>query len=1078
MFRIPELKELFKEELEQIISALNENNKVSIEGMWGSSSALVCAILCSYLKRPALYICPHIDQADSVVEDFSSFLEGIDILSFPSWDSDRFKAAIGIDEILEERLRCITRLQGRNFGFIISAPIQAIMFPLPSHGEFASNIKRISIGDKLDRQELIEWLVEHGYNRLDQVEQPGDFAVRGGIVDIFVLGDELPVRIEFWADVVESIRRFDPVTFRSVEELSRDESLLLIASGGFYEDKLSSSLFDYLPKDTIIFWSDPVEASEVASIFLGRLSDPTGMFTFDSIRAKAALFSQIELSRFYAGSGNSHIRFDFSSLIRFPSDPSEAILQLLELSEGLSRVLLFCENKAEIERLDQLLSERGPSWQDRIRLLEGIITKGFIWRTKNVALLGTHELFNRYSYRYRIRSSRPIHVTDTFFELSAGDYVVHLDYGIGRFEGLRLIQRGSYKEEVAVIRYADNAILNVPASHFHLLQKYIGPSRMRPQLSRLGGKVWAKTKERVASAVTDLARELLEIQARRQLASGIKFLPDSDWQRQLEESFIYQETEDQITAMQDIKADMESERPMDRLICGDVGYGKTELAVRAAFKAVNSGYQVAVLVPTTLLAEQHYRTFRERLAEYPVKVEFISRLKPPCEQKQLLERLSAGYIDIIIGTHRLLSDDVRFYNLGLVIIDEEQRFGVVHKERLKKIRATVDVLTLSATPIPRTLHMALVGLKDISVLASPPLDRRSIQTIVCKFDWQLIREGILRELNRSGQVFFIHNRVHDIAEFTAKLRSQLPEDVRVSYAHGRMKADELEGIMLRFLNRDIDVLVCTTIIESGIDIPTVNTIFIDNADRFGLAELHQLRGRVGRYKHKAYAYLLIPKDRPITPLAARRLAAIEEYSELGAGFRIALRDLEIRGAGNLLGKEQSGHIAAVGYELYCRLLESAVRRLKNGEDLLEPAVRPSIELSGSGYIPKEFVGSDQLRIEIYRRLAAAGGISELDSIREELRDVFGQLPSEVERLLDIARIRILASKYRIKRIRFYDGELVFYLMDPKLCEDIFMKAPFEPRFADPHEVHIKLPPRLQSVSSVIKLLFRILDEAP
>jgi transcription-repair coupling factor (superfamily II helicase) len=553
----------------------------------------------------------------------------------------------------------------------------------------------------------------------------------------------------------------------------------------------------------------------------------------------------------------------------------------------------------------------------------------------------------------------------------------------------------------------------VPASKIDLVQKYVGGSRTDPELSRFGGTGWQRKKEKVEAAVLDLASDMVDLQAVREAQAGISYPPDSDWQAEFEAAFAYQETPDQLTTLIEIKRDLERARPMDRLICGDVGYGKTELAIRAAFKVIDNGRQVAVLVPTTVLAEQHFRTFRDRLAEYPFVVESISRFRTTAEQRSILERLAQGGIDIIIGTHRLVSTDIRFKDLGLVVIDEEQRFGVEHKERLKKLRQMVDVLTMTATPIPRTLHLALLGIRDISNLETPPPDRLAIETRIARFDPELIRHAVVRELNREGQVYFVHNRVYNIGEVADRLRAMVPE-ARVAVAHGQMAEHELEQAMLRFVRRESDILVATTIIESGLDIPNVNTIFINQADNYGLADLHQLRGRVGRYKHRAYAYLLLESEAGVTPTAARRLKAIEEFTELGAGFKIALRDLEIRGAGNILGTQQSGHIAAVGYELYCQLLESAVRRLKNQP--LRVPLEVTIDLPWRALLPRDFVPGQRLRIEVYRRLARVRRPVRLEDFRRELRDRFGALPEPVEWLLRLAELRLLAARWQVAAV--------------------------------------------------------------
>ena len=553
----------------------------------------------------------------------------------------------------------------------------------------------------------------------------------------------------------------------------------------------------------------------------------------------------------------------------------------------------------------------------------------------------------------------------------------------------------------------------VPASKIDLVQKYVGGGKSDPELSKLGGTGWQHRKAKVQAAVLDLASEMISLQALREAQPGFAFPPDSDWQTEFEAAFPYTETPDQLTTLAEIKTDMRKPRPMDRLICGDVGYGKTELAVRAAFKAVDNGKQVAVLAPTTVLAEQHQRTFSQRLAEFPFAVECLSRFRTTGEQKRILSRLAEGGVDVVVGTHRLVSADVHFKDLGLVIIDEEQRFGVEHKERLKRLRREVDVLTMTATPIPRTLHLSLLGIRDISNLETPPPDRLAIETRIVRFDKQLVRNAILRELNREGQVYFVHNRVHDIQAIADRIRSIVPE-VRVAIAHGQMAADELEEAMLKFVRREADVLVATTIIESGLDIPNANTIFINQADNYGLADLHQLRGRVGRFKHRAYAYLLLDSDKQVSPTAARRLKAIEEFTELGAGFKIAMRDLEIRGAGNILGTQQSGHIAAVGYELYCQLLENAVREFK-GQARRTP-LEVTVDLPWTAYFPRDYIAGQRQRIEAYRRLARVRGLDRLDDFRQELRDRYGPPPETAEWLLRLAELRLLATHWKLSSV--------------------------------------------------------------
>jgi transcription-repair coupling factor (superfamily II helicase) len=599
---------------------------------------------------------------------------------------------------------------------------------------------------------------------------------------------------------------------------------------------------------------------------------------------------------------------------------------------------------------------------------------------------------------------------DSFLELQEDDLVVHLSHGIARYRGMHVLDKNGLTEEHLILEFSGGTRVYVPASKIDLVQKYVGGASADPELSKLGGVSWQRKKDRVQAAVLDLASEMLELQALREAKPGFAFPGDSDWQREFDAAFPYEETPDQLTTMAEIKRDMEKARPMDRLVCGDVGYGKTELAMRAAFKAIDNGKQVAVLVPTTVLAEQHYRTFSQRMAEYPFNLEVISRFRSGAEQKRILARLKNGEIDIIIGTHRIVSQDVDFKDLGLVIIDEEQRFGVEHKDRLKKLRQTVDVLTLTATPIPRTLHLSLLGIRDISNLETAPQGRLAIETRIVRFDPALIRHAITREMNREGQVYFVHNRVHNIHDIAAKLQEIVPE-AKLVIGHGQMGEHQLEEAMVKFVQREADILVATTIIESGLDIPNANTIFINQADNYGLADLHQLRGRVGRYKHRAYAYMLLDSDRAITPNASRRLKAIEEFTELGAGFKIAMRDLEIRGAGNILGTQQSGHIAAVGYELYCSLLENAVRSLKNMT--LKTHMEVTIDLPWPAVLPRDYVSGQKLKIEVYRRLSRVRKLEGLVGFRQELRDRFGPIPPPVEWLMRLAELRILATHWQI-----------------------------------------------------------------
>ena len=645
-----------------------------------------------------------------------------------------------------------------------------------------------------------------------------------------------------------------------------------------------------------------------------------------------------------------------------------------------------------------------------------------------LTLIPHHELFHRFDTGRRVRKVvTPANeagkaVSDAFLDLEVGDYVVHVDHGIAVFSGLRTMKRQGRSEEYLTLTFDENAKLHVPASQIDLIQKYVGGFSGRPPLSKLGGKRWQKQKDSVAEAVKDLAAELLRVQAARQTQPGIPYPADTPWQQEFEAEFPFEETEDQISAIAAVKRDMSENRPMDRLICGDVGFGKTEVAIRAAFKAAEFGKQVAVLVPTTVLAEQHERSFRARMADYPFTVASLSRFKTGKQQKTTLEKVAKGQVDILIGTHRILSEDIQFADLGLVVIDEEQRFGVEHKNKLLTFRLTADVLTLSATPIPRTLHMSMIGLRDISSLTTAPVDRRAIVTEVVPFDKRRIKQAIIRELNRDGQVYFVHNRVHNIHEIANEIRSLVP-DAKVIVGHGQMSPRELEKVMLAFIKRQADVLVSTTIIESGIDIQTANTMLINQANHFGLAELHQLRGRVGRWKHRAYCYLLLPEDKTVSEVAAKRLKAIESYTMLGAGFKIAMRDLEIRGAGNLLGAEQSGHIAAVGYEMYCLLLEHATKRLNN-QPIIEVS-KTHLELPISGALSKRYIKSDKHRMEAYRRITRVDTLDDLEAVTEALTDAYGKPPEPAQRFIDLAELRIAAAQLGVERLQLEGPDLIF-----------------------------------------------------
>jgi transcription-repair coupling factor (superfamily II helicase) len=1081
---------------------------VAAEGLWGSSAPILAAMIAERLRRPLLLVTAHADEADDLRDDIETALgTAPDLL--PQLDS-LADAENPADELAGERLRlCVGLRQGtelrpteeggrrRHAGTkepagspaclracvpsCLVAPIMALMQPVPAPEAIKARSFEVQAGQQLDPEELARWLAAHGFQHGDAVEVPGDFAQRGGIFDVYSHAHSDPVRIEFFGNEISSIRLFDTGTQRSSQTLGSVQ-IPALRHAGDSPTCLSTTFLAFLAPDTILAFIEPGEVQELGRTYWQRLGERTGIIPVDAVFRHANAFTQLHLRRF-TGVLPDAVQFGVASLPQFEPKSADALRALGELTQT-AEVIVLCDNAAEEERLRELLSKpqeatvevalKTPIAGDvggqcppygAVRTAIGVIHRGFRWG--RTAYIPHHELFHRYRQRRTLRRVQPARPIDSFFDLQTGDPVVHTLHGIGRFLGLKTISREDRADEYLAIEFADKAVVHVPISQIHLVQKYIGSFRGKPTLSKVGGTAWKRLKERVAEAVTDLAGELLAIQAQRALEAGVAYPQDTPWQREFEDSFLYEETADQLRTLADIKTDLQRPRPMDRLLCGDVGFGKTELALRAAFKVAEFGRQVAILVPTTVLAEQHFETFRERLADYPFAVEALSRFRTKKEQAEIVARARKGQLDILIGTHRLLSGDVHFADLGLIVIDEEQRFGVEAKEKLKRLRATVEVLTLTATPIPRTLHLSLLGIRDISSLATPPLDRRAIATQVRMWDDGLIREALLRELNRDGQAYFVHNFVRDIHQVANHLRVLVPE-ARIVVGHGQMVAHELEDVMLKFLHREADVLVSTNIIESGLDIPTANTIFIDRAERFGLADLHQLRGRVGRSKHRAYAYALLSPKHPVTEVAGRRLKALEHYSELGAGFQIAMRDLEIRGAGNILGAEQSGHIEAVGYEMYCELLEQAVRRLKN-----EPAAvyRPvNLDLGISATIPRGYIRADRQRMEVYKRLTSCRTAAEIEVLQTDLRDAFGPPPEAVETLLALAEIRVLAGPWGVRSLVLDGPDVIFAIADLQQVEPLFKDGPGSPRVPDPQTIHWRLPKRYLEPAALLTTL--------
>ncbi|MBN2180341.1 MAG: transcription-repair coupling factor [Sedimentisphaerales bacterium] len=1069
---------------------------VKVEGTWGSFARCLSAYIATTISRPILYICPHIDDAEKVADDVHTFgCEQVEPLN--AWEG-REDIADATDEVRAQRLKLVSRISSREYNrdgnhFFVTSSIQALCQPIPEPRAIEAGSLRLHVGKQLSPEELLEWLVRNRFERVDGIDLPGQFARRGGIIDIYaplinektlsgkeeqqIYQNAEAFRIEFFGDTVESIREINLDTLRSSRQI---ESITVVTAVCGNTTEQRDLFLNILPEETIIIFEEPNEIQEVAQVFLARSEDTAGLYKWADIFAAAKKFTQLHLCRFATSQSEDFVKVDIKSVQQYQHKATSvwaghkaALEELVAESKRGKYIRLYCESPAEIKRVSEIIRDINKEIPSRFKLILGFIHQGFVINSLRTIVISHHELFGQYTLRQRRRPARATAPIESLGDLQQGDYVVHTSYGIGKFLGIETIREKTGTNEYLTIEYADKVKIQVSVRNIALVQKFIGTSPSRPKLSKIGSKKWLRQKEKVTRSVNDLAAELLEVQAKRQAAGGIAFSEDSSWQVEFEESFAYQETPDQTTAVEQIKADMQQPFVMDRLLCGDVGYGKTELAMRAAFKAIENGKQVAVLTPTTVLSVQHGRTFTERFADFPVWIEVLNRFKTPKETRDIIARTKAGKVDILIGTHRLFSGDVDFKDIGLLIIDEEQRFGVEHKEKLKKLRVNVDILTMTATPIPRTLHMSLLGLRDISSLGTPPLDRRSIVTKVTAYDKRLIARAIYQELNRQGQVFFLHNRVKTIEKKAWEIR-KLAGDARVGIAHGQMSKSELETAMIQFVMGKIDVLVCTTIIESGLDIPNANTIFIDDADRFGLAELHQLRGRVGRYKHRAYAYMLLPMSRPITPLAAKRLKAIEEYSHLGAGFRIALRDLEIRGAGNILGPEQSGHIQTVGYQMYCELLANAVRRLKN--EPVEVIPTSVVDLGFATFIPKDYIPVGKNRLDAYRKIAVAKVADDLEQIRAEFADVYGPVPDEVDMLLDLAELRIMASGHHIKSI-ITSGLDIIFTFEKNFTGNaaaMFSKARGEIRVPEPNVIYMRPEKNYFEPKTLISILRKIL----
>jgi len=1050
-----------------VVASLQAGHGATLDGVWGSSCALVAAALAGHAPGPLVVVCAHPGDVDDFVDDLSLFA-ALDPARFPAWESTTADQLIH-DDVYGDRLRLLKQLHAVGSGAaappVIVTSIQSMLQPVPTRDRLAAQTRTVRVGDRLDVEALAQWLAEQGFHGTSAVELPGEFSLRGGILDIFAPDWEQPIRIELFGDDVESIRAFEVSSQRSLAKLDAIDITMLSSS------EVGQEFFtNYLPKNSWFLLLEPGEIDQEGKHYLTRVERPAEYHAVGETMKQVYRFPSVTASSIAVASLETTCQLRIESVERFSGDITKVRGELDAAGLG-QQVYVICQTEAEVRRLHEVFGETRLAVEGRLHFVIGRLREGFRMVMETIALVSGNELFHRADLT-RPSRRRLGRVIDSFLELREGDYVVHLAHGIGRYLGLKLLEKEGQAEEHLELEFHGGTKIYVPASKINLVQKYVGGAKSRPTLAHIGGKTWLRQKEAAQKAVVDLASDMLDVQASRASQPGITFPADTEWQNEFDASFPYTETPDQLVGIAAIKEDMQKPRPMDRLICGDVGYGKTELAMRAAFKAVDAGYQVAVLVPTTVLAEQHGRTFTSRMAEFPFKIGVLSRFCTTKEENQVVKGLADGSLDIVIGTHRLAQRDIQFHNLGLLVIDEEQRFGVDVKERLKAYRTTVDVMTMTATPIPRTLHMSLLGLRDISNLETPPADRLAIETRVARADPALIRHAVLRELNRGGQIFFVHNRINDIEKVKMQLETIVPE-AKVRIGHGQMAEGELARVMIDFVDHKYDILLATTIIESGLDIPNANTMFIDQADIYGLADLHQLRGRVGRYKHRAYCYLLVDQHKSLTTTAAKRLHAIEEFSDMGAGFAIAMRDLETRGAGNILGTEQSGHISAVGYELYCELLEQTVRRLQKLPARVNLDV--NIDLPGEAYIPRRYVPDMRLKIDLYRRLSRVSSAEELADLASELTDRFGAHPDPMGRLLSLVEARLLAMRWLIESIHLEDGYIVFRYRDRKTIALLAASSKGRLRVVDDRSAYLPIRKDLtnpDSILAVIKALLR------
>ncbi|MEX0944835.1 MAG: transcription-repair coupling factor [Balneolaceae bacterium] len=1035
--------------VDKLLSVVEQKKNVLLKGFTGSSFHFIAQHLHD-LGKTLLFVTNEFEKAAAIASDFEQ-LGSEEVYLFPPTRQKPYDTGKIPDmSVMVQRSEVLEKLNDGKPSIIVSST-EAIYEKLVSASTFHKASVQLHTGDQIPPDSLSEQLSDQGYTATRFVDEPGDFAIRGGIFDVFPFSGEYPVRIEFFGDHIESIREFDPDSQRSIAFLNQTR---LVPNAALSADGTKESIISYMPSNTLVIIEEAdVVAGELEKLFQKaeelyqetsepQSTEPSKIY----LTSKEWSDALIDYGTIVLGSFNKSVSVVSEFSIQTAPHPSfNGSFKLLrefisEKSTEKIETVILTDHDTQKERFLELLGE--PSDDFSYHVITQNLHEGFLLPDCGWAILTDHQIFNRY-HRPKIRRKR-VRGGISFKELkdlNIGDFVVHVDYGIGMFAGFKKIEVRNSVQEAAVIRYKEDSILYVNVSSLHKIQKYSGKEGKVPRITKLGSGEWARKKESTKKKVKDIAKDLIELYAKRKAQSAHQYEPDNSWQTEMEARFEFEETPDQLASIEAVKKDMESTQPMDRLVCGDVGFGKTEVAVRAAFKAVMSQKQVAILVPTTILADQHFKTFEKRMKDFPVEVEVISRFRSKAEQKIILKRLKEGKVDILIGTHRIVSNDVHFRDLGLMIIDEEQRFGVTMKEKLKTFRASVDVLTLTATPIPRTLQFSLMGARDLSIINTPPLNRQPVYTEIHSFDAFLIRDAIIQEISRGGQVFFIHNRVKNIEEVASMIRELVP-DIRVRHAHGQMAPATLEKIIQDFYLNKFDVLISTNIVENGIDIANANTIIINNANQFGLSELHQLRGRVGRSNRKAYCYLITPELRKLSPEARKRLTALEEFSDLGSGFNIAMRDLDIRGAGDILGAEQSGYISDIGFELYTKILDDAVRELKENEynSLFENEKRvmnypeTKVEFDESAYLDNHYVNDNVERLNLYRKLSEADSMEQIMEWQNELLDRFGAVPESGENLIKAAKIKLLASRLYLTKVTVRSNRA--WLVCPKNSSDM------------------------------------------